>query len=98
MSDVCENCGYQISPFVGCRCTQESERESSSLRSACSPPRHLDRLADNYLESYGCISCMSDDHRCTCIHDKAVIRAFVEHLKANAQADRTAKAGERTES
>ena len=62
---------------------QLERRISSSLRSVCSPPRSLDVLADNYLDTYGCPSCFSDSHRCTCIHDKAVIRAFVEHLKAN---------------
>lgn len=37
-------------------------------------------IKDNYLKEYGCNSCWSDDHNCTCEHDKWVIIKFYDML------------------
>lgn len=60
--------------------------EITALRVHCGlkkPNASLDAIAEAYLAKYGCSSCWGDCHDCTCASDKAVIRGFVEHLKAN---------------
>ena len=50
--------------------------------------RHqLEQITKEYLEHYGCNSCWSDAHQCTCSHDKYVIMAFVDNLKSKIKKD-----------
>lgn len=37
-------------------------------------------IRDEYIRRYGCVSCWSDDHNCTCAHDKARIKEVYSNL------------------
>ena len=38
----------------------------------------LNRIGNEYLEKYGCESCWADLHKCTCKHDKARMKTFLD--------------------
>lgn len=62
--------------------TMDNQNKTSSVQvDALDMPQKIADLTEKYLKKYGCTSCWSDVHQCTCNHDKCVIKVFVDYLK-----------------
>ena len=51
----------------------------------------LEEYKNKYLSKYGCESCWTDSHNCTCENDKGIIDNFVSRYLLETNKDRRVK-------